>query len=83
MKQGQYSPLTVAEMALSMFAVDQGFFDDVPVDKIRKVEKELHSYCRTNHATLMTTINNEGVYNDDIKVEMKSAVENCLANINL
>lgn len=81
MKQGQYSPLSVAEMALSMFAVDQGYFDEVPVDKVTEVEKELHSYCRANHVSLLSQINNEGVYNDDIKLEMQSAVENCLANV--
>ena len=43
MKQAQYSPLSVAEMAVTLYAVDNGFMDEVPVDKVRRFERALHA----------------------------------------
>jgi F-type H+/Na+-transporting ATPase subunit alpha len=39
MKQKQYAPMSVAEMALSLFAVNEGYLDDVPVNKIGAFER--------------------------------------------
>jgi len=75
MKQKQYTPLSVAEMATSMYAVDRGYFDKVPVDKITSVETELHAYFKSRHAELMSTINKNGDYNEDIEKELKVAME--------
>ncbi len=57
MKQKQYSPLSVAEMAVSLFAVDKGYIDDVDLKKVSGFEQELQSYMRTEHAGLLDTIN--------------------------
>jgi F-type H+-transporting ATPase subunit alpha len=46
MKQKQYQPLTVAEMALSLFAVNEGFIDDVPANKVVDFEAALHAFAR-------------------------------------
>jgi F-type H+/Na+-transporting ATPase subunit alpha len=75
MKQKQYSPLSVAEMALSLFAVNSGFVDDVPVNKVVAFETALHAHARTNHQALLDRINATGDYNDDIEAELKQVVE--------
>jgi len=75
MKQPQYSPLSVAEMAISLFAVNEGFLDDVPVDKVVAFEAGLHAHANANAAALMERINASGDYNDTISAELKSAVE--------
>ena len=75
MKQKQYSPLSVAEMAVSLFAADQGFIDDVDNEKVGDFENALHGYMRASQAELMDKINVSGDYNDEIEAGLRSAVE--------
>ena len=75
MKQAQYSPLSVAEMAASLFAVDQGYFDDVEISKIVACEAALHDHMNTNNSDLLDKINESGDWNDDLAAELKAAVE--------
>jgi F-type H+-transporting ATPase subunit alpha len=75
MKQKQYQPLSVAEMAVSLFAANEGFLDDIEVDKVGSFEAALLSYMRSNKADFMATVNETGNFNDDIAAEMKTAIE--------
>ncbi|MED5508837.1 MAG: F0F1 ATP synthase subunit alpha [Pseudomonadota bacterium] len=75
MKQKQYQPLSVAEMAISLFAANEGFIDDVEVDKVGSFEAALLSNMKSNHADLMAKINDTGDFNDDIAGQMRSAIE--------
>ena len=72
MKQKQYSPLSVAEMALSLFAVNEGYLDEVAVDKIGDYEEALHDFARANSQNLLDQVNESGDYNDDIESGLKS-----------
>ncbi len=80
MKQLQYSPLSVAEMAMSLFAANEGLLDDVDVKKIVSFEAAMHAYLRSNNAELLDRINESGDYNDDIAADMKVAIEGFKAN---
>jgi len=75
LKQPQYSPLSVAEMAVTLYAVDGGFTDTVPVEKLGDFERALHSHMKVNYAELMDKINATGDWGDEIKAEMKQGVE--------
>ncbi|MEN8205223.1 MAG: F0F1 ATP synthase subunit alpha [Pseudomonadota bacterium] len=75
MKQKQYSPLSVAEMAVSLFAADQGYLDDVGMDKIVDFEHALHGYMRASQTDLMDRINASGDYSDEIEASLRAAVE--------
>ena len=75
MKQKQYSPLSVAEMAMSLFAADQGYLDDVDLDKVVDFESALHGYMRASQAELSEKINSSGDYNDEIEAGLRAAVE--------
>ena len=81
MKQKQYAPLSVAEMSISMYAVDRGYFDKVPVNKVSTVEAELHAYCHANHPDLMAKIDATGNYNDEIDKKIKAAIEACMQTL--
>jgi F-type H+-transporting ATPase subunit alpha len=70
MKQKQYSPLSVAEMALSLFAANEGFIDKVAVNKVVDYEAALHDFARANHSDVLETINKSGDYNDDIVAQL-------------
>jgi F-type H+-transporting ATPase subunit alpha len=75
MKQKQYSPLSVAEMAVSLFAADQGYLDDVDQDKIVDFEHAMLAYMRASQSALMDNINESGDYNDEIQAGLRAAVE--------
>ncbi len=80
MKQAQYSPLSVAEMAFSLFAANEGFLDDVPVKKVVDYEAAMLSHMKSNHSAVVDQINESGDYNDDIAASMKAALEDFQAN---
>ncbi|MFQ5548526.1 MAG: F0F1 ATP synthase subunit alpha [Woeseia sp.] len=75
MKQKQYSPLSVAEMALSLYAVNEGYLDSVEVSKIGDFEAALHDYARANHGDLLDKINDTGDYSDEIEGELRSVMD--------
>jgi F-type H+-transporting ATPase subunit alpha len=58
MKQPQYSPLSVSEMAVSLYAVNNGYLDDVPVNKVLAFESALHSFLKSKYKSLMENIEN-------------------------
>ena len=80
MKQKQYQPLTISEMAVSLYAANEGYLDDVDVKKVVDFEHALHSYMRANHAELLATINKTGDYTDDVVDGFKAALDDFKAN---
>jgi len=80
MKQKQYSPLTVAEIAVSLFAADRGYIDDVDVKKVVDFEVAMHTFMRNNHQALLDKVNESGDYNDEIENAFKKALEDFKAN---
>ncbi|MGE0484314.1 MAG: F0F1 ATP synthase subunit alpha [Gammaproteobacteria bacterium] len=80
MKQKQYSPLSVAHMAVSLYAAEGGFLDDIEIDKIGDFEAALHAFMGSSHKALMDKINDTGDYNDEIEGGLKSAIQDFKAN---
>jgi F-type H+-transporting ATPase subunit alpha len=75
MKQMQYQPMSVAQTAVSLFAANQGFLDDVDVSKVVDFESALQAYMKSEHADLMDRINETGDYSDEIEGALRTAVE--------
>ncbi len=75
MKQKQYSPLSVAEMALSLYAVNEGFIDGVEVAKVVDYETALHDFAKSNHGDLLDSINKTGDYNDEVAANLTAVCE--------
>jgi len=75
LKQKQYMPLSVAEMAVSIFAVNNGYMDDLELNKIVSFEQELIAYMRSEHSALLNKINETYDYNDEIAGKMSKAIE--------
>lgn len=80
MKQKQYQPLSVAQMAFSLFAVDKGLVDDVAVKEIVNFEAAMHSYLASNYKSLLDEINKECIYNDEIAKKMYEAINDFKKN---
>jgi F-type H+-transporting ATPase subunit alpha len=75
MKQKQYQPLTVAEMALSLYAVNEGYIDEVPATKVVDFETGLHAFARANHKAALDAINAKPDYSDQAVADMKTIIE--------
>ena len=74
MKQRQYSPLNVADMGVSLFAVENGFLDDIELEKIGAFEEALHDYMRAEQGELMARIGAAGNYDDAIEKDIEAAI---------
>jgi len=75
MKQSQYSPLSVADMAISLYAANEGYLDEVDIEKIIAYEKSLHDYANSKHSALMNEINEKLDYNDEIAGKLKDVLD--------
>ena len=80
MKQNQYAPLSVAEMAASLYAANSGALDDIEVNKVVDFEAAMLAYMGANQAPLMDKINTTGDYNDEIANELQAAIDDFKAN---
>ena len=75
MKQKQYAPMSVAEMAIMLFAANDGFLKDVAVEKIGDFEAALLSYANAEFKDLVDLINGAGKYGDAEKSGLKDLLE--------
>jgi F-type H+-transporting ATPase subunit alpha len=73
MKQKQYSPMSVAEMALSLYAANNGYFDKVARLKVVETETGLQSFARSSYADMLSGINSK----PDLSKEVDAALKKC------
>jgi F-type H+-transporting ATPase subunit alpha len=74
MKQKQYAPMSTAQMALSIYAVNEGYLDDVPMNKILAFEEALHVHFANTQGELMSKIVTTGAWDKDIEAVFKQGV---------
>ncbi len=74
LKQPQYAPLSVAQMAILWFALDKGLLDDIPVKKIVDFQAALLSYLNDQQKELIASINAKPEFNDDVAKKMTDAI---------
>ena len=75
MKQAQYSPQSVAEMGVVLYAANEGYLKEIEINKIGDFESALLSYMNSENVDLMSSINETGDYSDDIEAKFKSALD--------
>ncbi len=75
MKQRQYSPLSISGMAISLYAAEAGFLDDIELEKVGAFEDALHNFMNSERADLMQQIDETGDYSDDLEASMKESIE--------
>lgn len=80
MKQKQYSPLTIADMALSLFAADRGYLDDIELEKVGAFEHGLHSFANSEKRDLVAQINESGAYDEEVEKALSATIEEFKAN---
>ena len=75
MKQSQFSPMRIAPMALTLFAVNKGFMDDVDVKKALAFESALQSFMKSKHSALMEKIESTQELDADSEKTLGAAIE--------
>ena len=74
MKQKQYAPLSIAEMGVSLYAANEGYLEDIELNKVLDFEAALLAYMNSEHGDLLAKINDTGGYDDEIEAEFKSSL---------
>jgi F-type H+-transporting ATPase subunit alpha len=75
MKQPQYQPMAVWEMALTLFAVNNGFMEGVDIKQLAGFEKSLRDFIRTKHAALMERLEKNKDMSKEDEAELRAAIE--------
>ena len=75
LKQGQYSPLTVPEQVVSIYAGVRGYLDKIDVNDVVRFESEVMSEVRTNHSDLLESLANEKELSEENDEKLKSILD--------
>ncbi|KFN48788.1 F0F1 ATP synthase subunit alpha [Arenimonas composti] len=74
MKQKQYAPMNIAQMAISIYAANEGYLDDVPLNKILAFEAGLHAHLSNTQGALEQKIVDSGAWDKDIEASFKQII---------
>jgi F-type H+-transporting ATPase subunit alpha len=75
MKQFQYSPMNVSEMAVTLFAVNRGYMDDVEVKRVLAFESSLQSFMKSKYAAIMDKVQSTGDLDGDAEKLLSAAID--------
>ncbi len=75
LKQDQYAPLSVQQQVLALFVATSGAVDTIPVNEVRRFEKEFLQFSETNYGNILKEIAEKKALDDGIKANIKTAVE--------
>jgi F-type H+-transporting ATPase subunit alpha len=73
-KQVQYNPLATEVMVSVLWSMQNGFLDDVPVDKIKDFQLKLQEYLTTRKDAVLGKIRDKGAIDDDVSNDLKAAI---------
>lgn len=75
MKQPQYATLSISEMAITLFAVNKGYFDDVEVNRALAFESALKSFVRGQHGAILEKIETSKEMDEDTEKQLDAAIQ--------
>ncbi len=79
MKQKQYAPMSVAEMALTIYAVNNGYMDKVELPKVVAFESALQAFAHTSHRDVLDSINANPKLSKENEAALKKVIEDFLS----
>ena len=82
MKQKQFSTMSIAEMALTLWAINKGSYEDIPVSQALSFEADFLGYVRMQHADVLDQINQQGVMSDENEQVLTEAINTFKASRN-
>ena len=81
LKQGQYVPMSLGEEVSIIYAVSNGYLDDVPVNKVMAFEAAFHRFMKTSHSDIIQKIDKEKVISDELDGALKKAITEFKATV--
>jgi F-type H+/Na+-transporting ATPase subunit alpha len=75
LKQPQFQPFSLAKEVTIIYALTNGYVDDVPIDKVRQWENEFHRFMETAHPEMLDTIMKEKALSDGTIGSLRSAID--------
>ncbi|RKY01866.1 F0F1 ATP synthase subunit alpha [Candidatus Poribacteria bacterium] len=75
LKQEQYNPMPVEKQVVSLFAGTQGYLDDIPVEEVRRFERELLEYVEENHPEILRGIVEKEELDEELESKLRNAIE--------
>jgi F-type H+-transporting ATPase subunit alpha len=79
MKQKQYAPMSVAEMALSIYAVNSGYMDKVELKRVVAFETALQAFAHTSYQSMLAAINSQPKLSKENEAALKKVIEDFAA----
>jgi F-type H+-transporting ATPase subunit alpha len=74
LKQPQYTPMTMDKEVTILYAVTNGYLDDVPVEKVAAFEQSFHTFMETNHPEISKTLNKDKIIKPETEEILKKAI---------
>lgn len=74
LKQPQYTPMSLGQQVSILYAVTNGYFDDMPVDKVTEVEGNFHRFMETSHPEIKQRINEDNEITTETEESLKTAI---------
>jgi F0F1-type ATP synthase alpha subunit len=81
LKQPQYSPMALENQVVIMYAVNNGFFNSIPVEKMAETESSFHQFMATQGKEVLDAIRTSKELNEDTEAKLKKAIENFVQSI--
>jgi len=75
LKQDQYVPLSVEKQVLALYVATSGALDSIPVNEVRRFEKEFLQFAETNYGAVLKEIAAKKALDDGIKANIKTALD--------
>jgi F-type H+-transporting ATPase subunit alpha len=75
LKQPQYAPMSVAQMAVLWYAVNEGYLDGVQLNKVVDFQNALTSFFGDKYHEIMQEINDKLTYNEDVAAQLKTVLD--------
>ena len=76
LRQPQYHPLPVAHQVAFIYAVGEGYLDDLPIEQVREFEQYLVDFMNAHHAPLMAQLE-RGVWSRRVRTDLPEAIDDC------
>ena len=80
MKQAQYAPMSTAQVAASLFAANEGYFDDIDKENVVACETAMQAHLKDNFADLLDSINETPKLTDEVTESLHAAIKDFKAN---
>jgi F-type H+-transporting ATPase subunit alpha len=75
LKQPQYQPLAVEKQVAIIYAATKGYIDSVPIEEVQRYEQELYRFLETRHPTVLTSMADKKILDDEVRAALDSAVQ--------